>query len=429
MKYEKINTQLFEDNRSRFHKKMDKNSIAVIAPNPVVMENADAVYDYKANSDLYWLTGIDQEDTYYIAFPDSPIPEEREILVILRPNEKLEKWEGHKLTPAEATEISGIKKVIYTDELDTTLRRLVHSVDKIYLNSDEHDRLSSHSLRTDLPYIQSIKKQYPLHQYGRAAQITKELRPIKNKHEIEVIKRAISITHKAINKVFENIKPGIAEYELEGLIMCEFLRNRATRKAYGIILASGANACILHYIDNNQVCQDGDLILMDFGAEYGGYTSDLTRTIPVNGKFTDRQKEVYNACLAVHDFAKDYLKDGVDFGEYNAAVNREMEKQLIGLGLLTEEDIQNQDPANPAYKQYYYHGLSHHLGIDVHDQGWLSGPVREGMVLTVEPGIYIAEEGIGVRIENDIVITKNGIDDLFADIPITVEEIEAAMKK
>ncbi len=429
MKYEKINPALFQDNRKRFAKQISKKGMAIIAPNPVVMENADAVYKYKANSDLYWLTGIEQEETYYICFPDNPNKEEREILVILTPNEHLEKWEGHKLTPAEASEISGIKNVIHVEQLEATIKRLAHIADTLYINSNENDRLSPESMRTDLPYIQHIKKQYPLHSYGRASRITRDLRQIKNKYEIEVIKRAIDITEKTYHKVLQTLEPGMTEYELEGLVMQEFLSHRATRNAYGVILASGANACILHYIDNNQVCKDGDLILMDFGAEYGGYTSDMTRTIPVNGKFTKRQKEVYNACLAVHNFAKKYLKNGVDFTEYNQAVNKEMEKQLIKLGLITKSDIKNQDPKNPAFKQYYYHGLSHHMGIDVHDLGWLQGPVKTGMVLTVEPGIYIAEEGIGIRIENDVVVTANGIKDMFGGFPITVPEIEKAMKR
>ncbi len=429
MKYNKINPALFKDNRKRFAKAQSKNSIAIIAPNPVITENADAVYNYKANSDLYWLTGISQKETYYISFPDNPNKDEREILVILTPNEHLEKWEGHKLTPAEAADISGISTVIHVEQLEATLKRLIHIADTIYINSNENDRLSQNSLRTDTPFIQNIQKQYPLHQYARASRITKDLRQIKNKYEVEVIKQAIDITRKTYDKVLKTLTPGMTEYELEGLVMQEFLSNRATRNAYGVILASGANACILHYIDNNQVCQDGDLILMDFGAEYGGYTSDMTRTIPVNGKFTKRQKEVYNACLAVHNFAKKYLKNGVDFDAYNKAVNQEMEKQLIKLGLLTKNDIKNQDPKNPAYRQFYYHGLSHHMGIDVHDLGWLKGKVKTGMVLTVEPGIYIAEEGIGVRIENDVVVTPSGIKDLFTGFPITVAEIEKAMSR
>ncbi len=429
MKYEKINPALFQDNRKRFAKQISKKGMAIIAPNPVVMENADAAYKYKANSDLYWLTGIEQEETYYICFPDNPNKEEREILVILTPNEHLEKWEGHKLTPAEASEISGIKNVIHVEQLEATIKRLAHIADTLYVNSNENDRLSPESMRTDHPYIQHIREQYPLHNYGRASRITKDLRQIKNKYEIEVIKRAIDITEKTYHKVLQTLEPGMTEYELEGLVMQEFLSHIATRNAYGVILASGANASILHYIDNNQVCQDGDLILMDFGAEYGGYTSDMTRTIPVNGKFTKRQKEVYNACLAVHNFAKKYLKNGVDFAEYNQAVNKEMEKQLIKLGLITKSDIKNQDPKNPAYKKYYYHGLSHHMGIDVHDLGWLQGPIKTGMVLTVEPGIYIAEEGIGIRIENDVVVTANGIKDMFGGFPITVAEIEKAMKR
>jgi Xaa-Pro aminopeptidase len=272
-------------------------------------------------------------------------------------------------------------------------------------------------------------KNYPLHQYGRAAVIMKELRAIKTKHEVELLQHAVDITHKAYNRVLQFVKPGVWEHEVEAEITHEFIRNRATRHAYGCILASGDSARTLHYVDNHRECKDGDLLLMDFGAEYGNYCADLTRTIPVNGKFTKRQKEVYNACLAVHEYCAKILKPSINYAVYMDKANQEMEKQLLKIGLINKTDIKNQDPANPAYRKYFYHGIGHHLGLDVHDIGTRNSAVKEGMVFTIEPGIYIEEEQMGVRIENNYWLTKNGSVNLFKGIAITTDEIEAAMKK
>ncbi len=429
MKYLPLPQRLYNQNRARFIKKMKPNSIAIFPSNLNLPENGDAQYAFRPNSDILWLSGIRQEKTMVVLYPDNPDVNAREILVLLRPNEHLEKWEGHKLRKEEATAISGIKNVQWSDTFDAQLHVMMHQADVVYLNSNENDRLDLSIPRLDLAYVTKIKEQYPLHQYERAAKITRELRAIKTKEEIAVTQEAVDITEKAFRRVMQFIKPGVMEYEIEAEITHEFLRNRATRHAYGNIIASGDRARILHYVENNQVCKNGELILMDFGAEYGNYCADMTRTIPVNGKFTKRQKDVYNACLAVHNFAKSILKPSISILAYTAKVNVYMEQQLLNLGLISKADIKNQDPANPAYRKYFYHGVTHHLGIDVHDIGTKHLPIKEGMLFTVEPGIYIEEEQMGIRIENNIWITKTGHVDLFKNIPITVEEIERCMKR
>jgi len=429
MKYLPLPQRLYNQNRARFIKKMKPNSIAIFPSNLNLPENGDAQYAFRPNSDILWLSGIRQEKTMVVLYPDNPDVNAREILVLLRPNEHLEKWEGHKLRKEEATAISGIKNVQWADTFDAQLHVMMHQADVVYLNSNENDRLDLSIPRLDLAYVTKIKEQYPLHQYERAAKIMRELRAIKTKEEIAVTQEAVDITEKAFRRVMQFIKPGVMEYEIEAEITHEFLRNRATRHAYGNIIASGDRARILHYVENNQVCKNGELILMDFGAEYGNYCADMTRTIPVNGKFTKRQKDVYNACLAVHNYAKSILKPGISILAYTAKVNVYMEQQLVNLGLISKADIKNQDPANPAYRKYFYHGVTHHLGIDVHDIGTKHLPIKEGMLFTVEPGIYIEEEQMGIRIENNIWITKTGHVDLFKNIPITVEEIERCMKR
>ena len=428
MKYLPINPKLYEHNRERFVKKMKPNSLAIFPASPVFPKSGDGTYTYRPDADVLWLSGVVQEKTIVILYPDNPDKNLREVLVLLRPNEMLEKWVGHKLRKEEATTLSGIKTIKWLDEFDVLLQVMMNSSDTVYLNSNEHNRLDTELPRTDLLFVQDIMKKYPLHHYDRAARIMKELRPIKTKEEIEVLKTAIDITAKALDRVLKFVKPGVMEYEIEAEITHEFLRNRATGHAYGAIIASGDRARTLHYEENNAECKSGELLLMDFGAEYGNYNADLTRTIPVSGKFTKRQKEVYNACLAVHDHGKKILKPGLMFPDYVKSINEEMERQLLKIGLITEEDIKKQDPDNPAFRKYFYHGVTHFLGLAVHDVGSYTDEIKEGMLFTVEPGIYIEEEKMGIRIENNIWITKNGNKDLFKDMPITVEEIEAAMK-
>ena len=390
--------------------------------------NGDAVYPFKQNSDLYWLTGIVQEDSMLVLFPDHPDPKYREVLVLVRPNELKEKWDGKRLRAEEGKSVSGINTVIWLDTADALLQGWIHLAKNIYLGSNENDRKSSLIPTRQYRFIDESKKKYPLHQYERAAPILKELRSVKTAEEAEVVQKAIDITHEAFNRVMKFIRPGVFEYEVEAEILYSFLSQRATGPAYGSIIASGGNACILHYVSNNQECKDGEIILMDFGAEYGGYNADLTRSIPVNGKFSKRQKEVYNACLHLHQFAKSLLKPGTIINEYHQQVGREADKVFQKIGLLSKSDIKNSTPENPAYWKYLYHGISHHLGVDVHDLGTRTEPLRAGMLLTVEPGIYIEEEKLGIRIENNVWLTKNGNKDLMKNIPITVDEIEACMK-
>lgn len=429
MKYTAIPSILYTQNRQRFIKKMKPNSIAIFPGNPALPTNGDAVYTYRPNSDVLWLSGVVQEKSMVVLYPDNPDASAREVLVLLRPNEHLEKWEGHKLRKAEATTISGIKNVQWVDSFDAMLQVMMHHADTVYLNTNENDRLDTTLYRPDLIYVRELMDRFPVHKYERAAPIIKELRAIKTKEEVEITKEAINITAKAFDRVMKFIAPGVYEYEIEAEITHEFLRNRASRHAYDCIIASGDRARVLHYIENNQECKDGELILMDFGASYGNYNADMTRTIPVNGKFTKRQKEVYNAVLDVHNYAKSILKPNINVVDYTGKVCTEMEKQLVKIGLISKNDIKNQDPENPAYRKYFYHGVSHHLGLDVHDVGTRVLPVKEGMLFTVEPGIYIEEEQMGIRIENNIWLTKTGHIDLFKGIPITVEEIEAVMKK
>jgi Xaa-Pro aminopeptidase len=408
---------------------MKPNSIAIFPGNPVLPTNGDAIYTYRPNADVVWLSGVIQEKSMVILYPDNPDKNAREVLVLIRPNELLEKWNGHLLRKDEATAISGIKNVQWLDSIDAMLHVMMHHADTVYLNTNENDRTDTSLFRPDLLFVHDFMKRYPVHKYERAAPLMKELRAIKTKEEIAVTQEAVNITHKAFQRVMKFIKPGVFEYEIEAEITHEFLRNRATRHAYDCIIASGDRARVLHYVENNSECKNGELILMDFGAEYGNYCADLTRTIPVNGKFTKRQKEVYNAVLDVHNYAKKILKPGISIVDYTTKVCVEMEKHLLKIGLLTKNDIKNQDPENPAYRKYFYHGVTHHLGIDVHDLGTRVLPVKEGMLFTIEPGIYIEEEQMGIRIENNVWITKTGSIDLFKGIPITVEEIEAAMKR
>lgn len=429
MKYLPLNPEIFIKNRERFINSMKKNSIAIFVSNDEVPVNADALYPYKQNSDLFWLSGITQEDSMVILFPDNPDPKYREVLVLVRPNELKEKWDGKRLRVNEAQAISGIKTIVWLDSLDALLQPWIHLADTIYLDSNENDRKGSLIRTRDYRYIDEIKRRYPLHNYERAAKVMKVLRGIKTALEIEVLQKAIDITHNTFLRLLKFIKPGVMEYEIEAEIYHSFLSQKSPGPAYGSIIASGDRARTLHYISNNQECKSGELILMDFGAEYGGYCADLTRTVPVNGKFTNRQKKIYNACLHLHDYAKSLLKPGISIVDYTEKVADEATSLCLKIGLLKKSDVKNEDPENRAYRKYLYHGISHHLGIDVHDLGTRTEPIKAGMVFTVEPGIYIEEEQMGIRIENNVWITRNGNKDLMKDIPITVEDIETLMKK
>ena len=429
MKHLPLNPQIFIDNRKRFAKEMKPNSIAIFNSNDEVPSNGDAIYRFQQNSDLYWLCGIEQEDTMVILFPGAPDPKYKEVLVLVRPNELKEKWDGKRLRAAEAKALTGIATIVWLDSLDGLLQPWIHIADTIYLNTNENDRKATAIETRDYRFAKDTMQRYPAHNYERSAKIMRSLRAIKSKYEIEVQQTAVDITEKAFRRLLQFIKPGVMEYEIEAELVHEFLRNRSKGEAYGSIIASGDRARTLHYVSNSEECKDGELILMDFGANYGGYAADLTRTVPVNGKFTKRQKEVYNACLHLHNYAKSILKPGITILDYHEKVGDEATKTFLKISLIKKEAVKNEDKENRAYRKYLYHGISHHLGIDVHDLGTKTEPIKAGMVFTVEPGIYIEEEQMGIRIENNFWITRNGNIDLMKNIPITAEEIEKLMKK
>lgn len=429
MKYLPLNPEVFVQNRARFVQAMEKNSIAIFNSNDELPMNADQLHRFKQNSDLLWLTGIEQEDTMLILYPDNPDPKYREVLVLVRPNELKEKWDGHRLRREEATAISGIKTIIWLDVLDPMLQPWIHWSDTIYLNSNENDRKANLVPVRDYRYAEMMMKRYPLHNYRRSAKLLKDLRAVKTFLEIEVVQQAMDITEHTFKKLLQFIRPGVMEYEIEAEIWHSFLMQRSAGPAYSSIIAGGDRARTLHYVENNQECKDGELILMDFGAEYGNYCADLTRTVPVNGKFNKRQKVVYDACLHLHQYAASILKPGISIIDYTEKVGDEATAVFQKIGLLRKEDIKNEDPENKAYRKYLYHGISHHLGLDVHDLGTRTEPIKPGMLFTIEPGIYIEEEQMGVRIENNFWITKNGNKDLMKNIPITADEIETFMKR
>lgn len=407
---------------------MDKNSIAIFNSNDELPTNGDALHRFKQNSDLFWLTGIEQEDSMLVLFPDNSDAKYKEVLVLVRPNELKEKWDGHRLRKEEATAISGIETIVWLDSIEALLQGWVHLADTIYLNTNENDRKANWVPVRDYRYAELMKQRYPLHNYKRSAKILKELRAIKTALEVEVMQQAMDITDNTFRRLLKFIKPGVMEYEIEAEIMHSFLSQRATGQAYGSIIASGDRARVLHYVENSRECKNGELILMDFGAEYGGYCADLTRTVPVNGKFGRRQKTVYNACLHLHQYAASILKPGISIVDYTEKVGDEATVVFQKIGLLRKTDVKNEDPGNRAYRKYLYHGISHHLGIDVHDLGTRTEPIKAGMVFTIEPGIYIEEEKMGIRIENNFWITRNGNKDLMKNIPITVDDIESLMK-
>ncbi|MBX2842490.1 MAG: aminopeptidase P N-terminal domain-containing protein [Flammeovirgaceae bacterium] len=427
MRYNPINKSLFERNRSRFSDQLKPNSIAIFNSNDIQPTSADGVRPFIQQTDLFYLSGIDQEDSILLIFPDCNEESHREILFLKETSEEIAIWEGNKLTKEQARATSGIQTVYWLSSFENFLLSLVFDAEHIYLNTNEHLRATTEVETKDARFIKWCKNQFPLHQFERAAPIMHKLRVIKSVEEVEAIQEACDITEKAFARVLKFVKPGVWEYEIEAEITHEFLKNRSRRPAYESIIASGFSSCILHYIANDQQCMDGDLLLMDFGAEYGNYAADLTRTIPVNGQFTDRQKAVYNAVLKIQKQAIEMLVPGNNIKDYHKEIGEITEGELIALGLLNHAEVAKQDPARPLYKKYFMHGVSHQLGLDVHDYGKRSQPFEEGMVFTCEPGIYIREESIGVRIENDILITSKGPVDLMKNIPREAEEIESIM--
>ncbi len=430
MRYKKISRELFVLNRKRFADRLGpKNSIAIFNACDVMPTSGDGVLPFVQNSDLFYLAGIDQEETMLLLFPGAKKKKNREILFVKKTDETLSLWEGHKLSQKEAKEISGIESVFWTDEFDYVFRQLVVMADKIYLNTNEHGRAENFVETRDMRFIKKCRDLFPLHTYRRSAPIMKDLRIIKSGYETELIKKACNITGKAFMRVLGFICPGVYEFEIQAEINHEFFINRSKRPAYESIIASGADACILHYVQNDKKCRGGDLVLMDFGAEYAGYASDLTRTVPVNGKYGKRQKEVYNAVYRLQKAAIAMCVPGSTLEACQKNVVELVEKELVDLGLISIKDIRKQTEDMPEYKKYFMHGVSHYMGLDVHDLGDRDMKFEPGMVLTCEPGIYIKEEGIGVRIENDILITKNKPVDLTENIPVRAEEIEEIMSK
>ncbi|NBU02814.1 MAG: aminopeptidase P family protein [Bacteroidetes bacterium] len=425
-KYSNPSATLFVKNRQKFAKSMAPGGIAIFHSNDEVPRNGDAYFSFRQQSDIYYLTGIDQEDTILVLFPDCPNPLYREMVFVKETSEQIAIWDGARLNPNQVYEVSGIAKVFWYHEFWKTIHAAFLLADFIYLNLNENDRFTDKVSYANLRFAQEIKAKYPAHQFKRSAPILANLRMRKETEEIDQLKEAIAITKKGFERLLGFVKPGVWEYEIEAELIHEFIRNRSRGFAFDPIIASGKSACVLHYIENNKQCKDGDLLLLDFGAEYGNYNGDLSRCIPVNGRFSARQKEVYNSVLFVQREAKKLLKPGVSLPVYHEEVCKIMSEELINLKLLTAADVK----ANPkAHLKYYMHGTSHHLGLDVHDvmHRWENLDVNN--VVTVEPGIYIPEEGLGIRIENDVIITPTGVVDLMDGFPIEVEEIESLMNR
>ncbi len=427
MKYETLNSELFKLNRKRFARKMTPDSIAIFHSNDLMPRNGDTFYPFRQNSGLFYLSGLDQPETVVVLFPDCIKEGFHEVAFIQRTNDYLATWEGHKYTLEEARQVSGIERIHWLDEMDNILHELILLAKRVYINLNENDRFHSEVPSRDLRATRKLMEQYPAHKYHRAQPILKKLMMIKSPYEVEIIRHAINITGKAFHRVLEFVQPGRMEFEVEAEITHEFIRNRANGHAYHPIIASGKNACVLHYSQNDQRCQDGDLLLLDFGAEYANYASDMTRTIPVSGQFTPRQREVYEAVLRVMKAARAMLVPGNTLEEYHREVGKVMEAELLQLKILDKTDIKKQDPAYPAYKKYFMHGTSHHLGLDVHDLSNRYDPILAGMIFTCEPGIYLPNENIGIRLENDILVTDTEPIDLMEHIPVEVEAIEELM--
>lgn len=430
MKYHQIDRELFVKNRAKFIKQMTANTLAVFNSNDIYPISADATMPFQQHRDIFYLSGVDQEESILVLFPTASNSAHREVLFLRETNETIAVWEGEKLTKSSAFETSGIKTVYWLNQFPTIFKQMMSEAQGIYLNTNEHLRANTEVETREDRFIKQVKMDYPAHQVYKSAPILHKTRSIKETVELALMQTACDITEKGLRRVLDFVKPGVWEYEIEAEFAHEFLRNRSQGFAYTPIIASGKNACVLHYIENNQQCQAGDVILLDVGAEYANYSSDLTRCIPVNGRFTPRQKAVYNAVLHVKNEATKLLVPGTIMAEYHKQVGTLMEEQLVNLGLISLEDIKNQDAAWPAYKKYFMHGTSHFLGLDTHDVGLWHEPIQANMVFTVEPGIYIPEEGLGIRLEDDVVVQeKGGPFNLMRNIPIEAEEIEELMNR
>nr|WP_293303592.1 aminopeptidase P family protein [Allomuricauda sp.] len=428
MKYFPIDQTLFIKNRKKFMAQMKPKSIAVFNSNDIYPIGADSTMPFEQARDIFYLSGADQEETILLLFPDALDKKHREILFVRETNEHIAVWEGAKLTKEQATTVSGIETVYWLTDFDKVFFDLMTEADTIYFNTNEHYRQAVETQTREDRFIQKCKQDFPAHQWAKSNTILQEIRGVKEPEEIALMQTACDITEKGFRRILGFVKPGVWEYEMEAEFLHEFVRNRSKGFAYTPIIASGANANVLHYVENNQQVKDGDMILMDLAAEYANYSSDLTRTIPANGRFTDRQKAVYSAVLRVKDEATKMLVPGTLWAEYHKEVGKIMTSELLGLGLLDKADVQNEDPKWPAYKKYFMHGTSHHIGLDTHDYGALKTPMKANMVFTVEPGIYIPKEGMGIRLEDDVVIQEQGEPfNLMRNIPIEIEEIEGLM--
>ena len=427
MKYDPIDNKLFIQNRNNLIKRMKPRSVAIVQANDIMPTNADGTMKFMQNSNLFYLTGVDQEETIVLIAPDFPNEKMREILFLRETNEEIAVWEGHKLTREEGEATSGIQNIKWTSEFEKLFYTILAECDNIYLDSNEHIRNASPVETKNDRFVKECLEKFPLYNYERLFPLLQDLRCVKSQIEIDILQQACDITEKGFRRILEFVKPGVMEYELEAEYLHEFVRNRSKGFAYEPIMGGGANSCVLHYLENNRELKDGDVLLMDVGAEYANYNADMTRTIPVNGKYSKRQRQVYDAVLRVKNAATELLRPGNRIPEYHAEVGKLMEKELLDLGLIDKTDIKNEDPEWPAFKKYFMHGTSHHIGIDVHDVASIYKVFEPGMVFTVEPGIYIPEENIGVRIEDDVVVTNDGPINLMKNIPIEAEEIEEIM--
>lgn len=427
MKYLPIGKDLFVQNRNNLKKRLKANSVCLFNSSDIMPTSADGTMPFIQDANIFYLSGIDQEESILLLAPDFPDPRFREILFLKETSEEIAIWEGHKYTVSEARETSGIQTIMWLDKFESTLNSILAESEHVFLDSNEHIRNSSRVETRNDRFVKWCKTTYPLHTYHRVAPIIYDLRCIKSERETDLIQEACNITEKGFRRILDKTRPGVWEFQLEAEYSHEFIRNRSRGFGYQPIIASGHNACVLHYVDNNQMCKDGDLLLMDVGAEYANYNADMTRTIPVNGKFTVRQRAVYDAVLRVKNTATSMLVPGTTIPEYHKAVGEVMEKELLDLGLIDKTDIKDQNPDWPAYKKYFMHGTSHHLGLNVHDVASLYKKLEPGMVFTVEPGIYIREEGIGIRLEDNVVITEKGHINLMKNIPIEADEIEGLM--
>jgi Xaa-Pro aminopeptidase len=430
MKYHQIDRTLFIKNRAKFATQMKPNSVAIFNSNDIYPVSADSTLPFAQHRDIFYLSGADQEESILLLFPDAPYEHLKEILFLKETNDHIAVWEGEKLTKKRAFEVSGIKKVLWLQDFHKTLQEIMAYSDTMYINTNEHYRANIETETREARFVKWWKENYPAHKVEKSNPILQRIRSIKEQSELDLIQHACSITEKGFRRVLNFVKPDVTEYEIEAELIHEFVRNRSKGFAYTPIIASGNNANVLHYIENNQPCKAGDLILFDVAAEYANYSSDMSRTIPVSGKYTERQKAVYNAVLRVKNDATKLLVPGALWKEYHIEVGKLMTSELLGLGLLDKADVQNEDPEWPAYKKYFMHGTSHHLGLDTHDYGLLYEPIKANMVFTVEPGIYIPAEGFGIRLEDNVVVQEKGEPvNLMANIPIEAAEIEDLMNK